>query len=178
MDNKYKIRQANENDIDGVCRIYEAIHRQEAKGEVSIGWDPDTYPIRSTAEDALAEDTLFVMTNGDEIVASAVINQKPLEAYADADWQYDVNPDEVGVIHTLVVLPEYGHLGLGRQFVAFFEDYCRSKGWKVARLDTQEKNVRPLHFYPKIGYTLIGIYDTRFQHLPQPIRLALFEKLL
>lgn len=172
------IRKANSEDIPAVAEIYSLIHQKEARGEVAIGWNPKTYPIRETAEKALLDNTLFVMTIDDEVVASAVINHIQLDAYSLPQWKYPVPPDKVGVIHTLVVNPNYTGRGLGKLFVAFFENYCRLEGCEVVRLDTQEKNIGPLNMYPKLGYHLAGIFNTTFQDLPSEIRLALFEKKL
>lgn len=47
------IRKANENDIDKVEKIYDAIHTAEENGEKTIGWIRGVYPVRATAENAL-----------------------------------------------------------------------------------------------------------------------------
>ena len=174
----YTIRKADASDIDTIHEIYRLIHLQEANGEVTIGWDPNTYPTRQTAESALEENTLFVMISEGHIVASAVINHKPLEAYELVSWKYDAPYHKIGVLHTLVVHPHYLKRGFGSAFVAFFENYCRDKGCVAVRLDTQVKNERPFRLYPKLGYRVAGIFDTRFRHLDFPIRLAMFEKKL
>lgn len=175
---RLSIRKADSEDIDAVDDIYKRIHEQEKAGEVAIGWHPEIYPVRATAEDALKEGTLFVMVQGGKVVASAIINQKQPEAYGLPDWIYEAAENKVGVLHTLVVHPDFGHRGLGRIFVDFFEAYCKENGCEVVRLDTQEQNVRPLNFYLKVGYRLAGIYETDFQNLPKKIRLAMFEKKL
>lgn len=84
--------------------------------------------------------------------------------------------DRVGVLHTLVVDPDFGKQGLGKRFVSFFESYCRDLGYEVARLDTQTKNIGPFNMYPKLGYRLAGISETRFQNLSDTVELAMFEK--
>lgn len=175
---KIEIRKATEQDIDSIAHIYALIHQQEAEGIVSIGWDPELYPIRSTAEAALAKDELFVMDMDGFIVASAIINHSQPSSYKLAEWKYEASDEKVGVLHTLVVHPDFGHLGYGRKFVAFFEDFCKESGCEVVRLDTQEQNTRPLMFYPKVGYRLVGIYNTTLFDYPKKIRLAMFEKRL
>lgn len=76
------IRKATYEDVSAVADIYNKIHALEEAGLVSIGWDPRVYPVRETAIKAMKEDSLFVMTLNDNIVASAIINQEQPSAYS------------------------------------------------------------------------------------------------
>lgn len=172
------IRKAAEADVTSVANIYKSIHALEQAGKVSIGWNPDVYPVRETAEKALLSGTLFVMTLRGEVIASAIINNQQPEAYFLIDWQYPAIGNKVGVLHTLVVSPRMGRHGYGKLFVKYFENYCKELGCEVVRLDIQVKNSRPFNMYPKLGYRLAGIRETSFQNLPQKIELAMFEKKL
>lgn len=172
------ILKASDRDIDAIEEIYTLIHKLEEDGQLTIGWNSIIYPIRKTAEDALEEDSLFVMKFGDKVVASAIINRIQPKGYEEVDWKFPAHNDEVGVLHTLVVHPAFANMGLGKEFVAYFEDYCRTSGYIVARLDTQTKNVVAYEFYPKLGYTLSAIKVVPFQNLPIKVELAMFEKKL
>jgi len=172
------VRRATRDDLEAVAAIYESIHELEASGRLTVGWRRGVYPVYDTAVGALAAGSLFVMESDDLVVASAIINSLQPEAYATVEWFYPAAPERVGVLHTLVVDPRRGHRGLGRRFVAFFEDYCRRQGLEVARLDTQVVNTRPFNLYPRLGYRLAGVETTRFENLPRPVRLAMFEKKL
>ena len=166
------------DDAESVSVIYDLIHTQEEYGAVSIGWKRGIYPTKQTALQALDSYTLFVMCINDRVVASAIINQYQPEGYSTADWQYTADENKVGVLHTLVVHPDFLRQGLGKGFVAFFESYCRDLGYEVIRLDTQVKNNRPFNLYPKLGYQLVGIKEVPFQGLSEMVELALFEKRL
>lgn len=172
------IRKATYEDVSAVADIYNKIHALEEAGLVSIGWDPRVYPVRETTIKAMKEDSLFVMTLNDNIVASAIINQEQPSAYSSVRWNFPASDDQVGILHTLVVDPDFGKQGLGKSFVSFFEKYCKQQGYEVVRLDTQVKNTRPFNMYPEIGYRLAGICDTEFQNLPDKVELAMFEKKL
>lgn len=93
-------------------------------------------------------------------------------------WRFPAPDDKVGVLHTLVVDPDFGKRGLGKAFVSFFENYCKEQGYAVVRLDTQVKNIRPFNMYLNLEYKLAGICDTPFQNLPYDVELAMFEKKL
>ena len=51
-----QIRKAEKKDIDAVAAIYAHIHEQERTGKATIGWLPGIYPVRGTAEAALAQE--------------------------------------------------------------------------------------------------------------------------
>lgn len=172
------IRKATLEDVAAVAGIYNKLHALEEAGLVSIGWDSRVYPIRSTAIKALEDDTLYVMTMDDEVVASAIINQEQPSAYSSVEWTFPADDSKVGILHTLVVDPDFGGRGFGKIFVSFLEKYCKEMGYEVVRLDTQVKNVRPFNMYPKLGYRLAGICETKFQNLPDTVDLAMFEKKL
>lgn len=173
-----RIIKATEKDIDAIVEIYNLIHKLEEEGKISIGWNKEIYPIKTTAENALSEASLFVMKIGDKVVGSSIINQFQPAGYAEVDWSFPARNDKVGVLHTLVVHPAFVNKGLGKEFVAFFEGYCRSLGYEVVRLDTQTKNIGPFNLYPKLGYRLAAIKDVPFQNLPITVNLAMFEKKL
>lgn len=173
-----RIEKASEKDIDAVAEIYNLIHQLEEDGKLSIGWDRNIYPIKETAQVAYEDDSLFVMRIKEKVIASAIINQLQPAGYDEVDWNFPADDDKVGVLHTLVVHPAYTNMGLGKKFVAYFEDHCRSLGYEVARLDTQSKNLGPFKLYPKLGYSLAAIKKVPFQNLPAKVELAMYEKRL
>ena len=79
------------------------------------------------------------------------------------------------MLHTLVVDPALPRQGLGRRFVAFYEDYARSRGWPCLRMDTNAKNTVAREFYRKLGYEEIGIVPCVFNGIPD-VDLVLLEK--
>lgn len=174
-----EIRIANSlSDVESVSDIYELIHNLEEADAVSIGWKRGIYPVRQTALDAIESKTLFVMCIGNRVVAAAIINRQQPDGYSSVDWKFPADDDKVGVLHTLVVHPDFSRQGLGKMFVAYFESYCREQGIEVVRLDTQVKNTRPFNLYPKLGYRLAGIRTVPFQGLSETVELAIFEKKL
>ena len=174
---KLIVRAARESDIDAVTAIYDAIHDAEESGGATIGWVRGVYPTRATAEAALAAGDLFVMEADGLVVAAARINQDQVPEYADAQWQYDATPNEVMVLHTLVVDPACGGRGIGRSFVAFYEDYAREQGCRYLRMDTNERNARARALYAKLGYAEPDIVPCVFNGI-EGVQLVCLEKAL
>ncbi len=171
------IRKAVSKDIEAVVSIYDKIHTAEEKGKVVIGWKRDIYPTRKTAEDATLRDDLFVMEEDGFLFGSGIINKEQVDVYEKAKWNHDAKPEEIMVLHTLVIDPDKKRKGLGKSFVKFYEEYAKNNGCKYLRLDTNEKNVNARAMYKKLGYKEIGIVPCVFNGL-KDVNLVLVEKAL
>ncbi len=172
-----EVRKAQEPDLDGIEAIYERVHDAEERGLSSVGWIRGVYPTRKTAEDALGRDDLFVMVDGDAVVAVAVINQAQVAEYADAEWKHDVAESEVMVLHALAVDPQVKGRGIGRAFVAFYEDYAGQRGCPALRMDTNVRNARARKLYQRLGYEEVGVVSCVFNGIPG-VQLVCLEKFL
>ena len=170
------IRKAREEDIKAVAAIYDELHDAEERGDITVGWRRGVYPTEMTAEDAFRRGDLFVDDEGC-IVAAAIINKRQVDAYDGAAWRYPAQPDEVMVLHTLVVSPDASGRGYGKAFVAFYEAYAAENGCRYLRMDTNERNVRARAMYKKLGYEEIGIVPTLFNGI-EGVGLVLLEKRL
>lgn len=169
------IRKALSDDIDAVTMIYDKIHTAEEAGEVVIGWERGIYPERRTALAALERDDLFVIEEGHTVVGTGILNQIQVDVYARGNWQYDADPSEVMVMHTLVIDPDLKGRGYGTAFALFYEDYARLNGCRYLRIDTNEKNIAARRLYNHLGYKEIGIINCVFNGL-KDINLVLIEK--
>ncbi len=171
------IRKARKSDIDGIEAIYERIHDAEEQGLSTVGWVRGVYPTRKTAEDALGRDDLFVMTDDEQVVAAAIINQIQVPEYRDAAWKHDTADNEVMVLHALVVDPQVKGKGLGRAFVAFYESNAKQHGCPALRMDTNAKNTRARKLYQHLGYEEVGVVSSVFNGIPD-VKLVCLEKYL
>ncbi len=171
------IHKALESDIDSIEAIYERVHDAEEQGLSTVGWIRGVYPTRSTAEEALARGDLFVMVDNDKVVAVAVINQIQVPEYVDATWKHDATNEEVMVLHGLAVDPLEKGRGLGRAFVAFYEDYAKQLGCLALRMDTNVKNSRARKLYQSLGYEEVGVVSCVFNGIPD-VELVCLEKYL
>lgn len=169
------IRKATENDIDRVERLYDEIHTAEEEQKQTIGWVRGLYPTRATAELARSREDLFVLEEDGEIRGCGIINGIQDPSYRDGNWSRAVPNNRVCVLHTLVISPQWGGRGYGRQFLGFYESYAADHGCTALRLDTNEKNQVARKMYQKHGYREVGIVTTNFNGIPG-IRLVLLEK--
>ena len=170
-------RKATEVDIPAITAIYDHTHDLEERGETTIGWIRGVYPSEKTAREALAADDLFVMEEDGAVVAAARINQAQVDCYARANWSFDAAPEQVMVLHTLVVEPAQKGHGFGPQFVQFYEDYARAHGCPVLRIDTNARNQAARRLYARLGYREADIVRCDFNAI-RGIDLVCLEKKL
>ncbi len=170
-----KVREATENDIDNIEKIYENIHDEEEKGLTATGWIRHIYPTRKTAETALERKDLFVMEDEGKTVAAAIINQLQVAEYKYAVWKNNAKDNEVMVLHGLAVDPYQKGKGYGRAFVAFYENYAKEHGCAELRMDTNVRNERARGLYQRSGYEETGIVKCEFNGIPN-VQLVCLEK--
>ena len=170
-----QIRKATEKDIPAVAAIYDALLDREERGELTTGWTRGVYPTAQTAQDALRAGTLYVLEDEGRVAAAAKIDQTQMEQYARCAWRYDAAPEQVLVLHTLVVDPAVKGKGYGTAFVKFYEALGRDTGRPCLRIDTNARNTPARVLYAKLGYTEAGIVEGTFNGI-SGVRLVCLEK--
>ena len=172
------IRKAELEDIPKVAVIYDRILTEEENGRLFVGWARGVYPTQQTALDALNAGTLFVLERDGAVAAAAKIDQNQVPEYAGAPWRYpDVPPEQVMVLHTLVVDPAFAGKGCGSSFVRFYENYALDHGCPCLRMDTNARNAAARRLYARLGYWEAGIVPCSFNGIPG-VQLVCLEKML
>ena len=169
------IRPATADDLPRIEQIYDAIHTAEETGAASVGWARGVYPTRATAQAALDDGALFVLTDGGALVAAGRIDRTQVPVYAQVPWQYAAPPEQVLVLHTLVVDPAVKGRGCGTAFVRFYEELARTTGRPYLRIDTNARNTPARALYARLGYTEAGIVAGTFNGIPG-VELVCLEK--
>lgn len=170
-------RQAQPGDLDQIAAIYDHILDQEEAGLSTVGWIRGVYPTRQTAAASIATGDMFVAEEDGVILAAAKINQEQVPEYDQAAWTTNPPPEEVMVLHTLVVEPQAKGRGVGSRFVAFYEDYAKTHGCRHLRMDTNERNAAARALYARLGYAEVSIVPCVFNGIPG-VKLVCLEKIL
>lgn len=176
---EFIFRQAKSEDIPACAKIYDRIADEQDAGRLTVGWVRGVYPTESDADTAFRNGELFVCELDGAVVASAVINKKQVDVYAEARWTDTAGApeNEVCVMHTLSVSPDIKRRGCGTAFEKFYEDYAASHGCRYLRIDTNTKNTRARRLYAGLGFREADVIPCTFNGIDS-VKLVCFEKRL
>lgn len=116
-------------------------------------WKKGIHPSDEMIQDSIDKGDLYVLVDGDEIAACVIANDEKVDGYSDAPWQID--SDEVIVLHGLAVHPDHRGKGLARRLVENVIEQERNAGKKALRLDVIENNTTAEKLYQKLGFQYI-----------------------
>ncbi len=83
-------------------------------------------------------------------------------------------PAEIAEVKRMYVGPEARGLGVARAVLQRLEDWARTRGYQIARLETGARQLGAIHLYETAGYTAIAPYA---HHVDDPLARC-FEKIL
>ena len=146
-------RKAEKVDFYKIRSLYWNLIDQDQDDPSFPHWKKGIHPSDEMILDSIDKGDLYVLTDGDEIAACVIANDEKVEGYADAPWQVD--SDDIIVLHVLAVHPEYRGKRLARRLVENVIEQERKAGKKALRLDVIENNTTAERLYQKLGFRYI-----------------------
>ena len=159
---KYEIRKASIDDIDEIVDVYNDVIDYVTTLPFVCRWKRGVYPTYESASKAISEQSLFVLSISGKIVASVILNNEYTKTYDKADWGIDVDYDDIIVVHTVAVHPNYLKLGLGKAITMYSIEYARSLNKKAIRLDAAKENIPANALYISCGFVHVATVDLEF----------------
>lgn len=172
------IRTAKSEDLVWVQKIYDDIISYEEKNIKYTAFQANVYPVKKTAEKALAGNSLYVCEKDHKICASMIINQSQPEEYKNIDWKHKFSENEIMVIHLLCVSPSCYGMGLGRKMIEFAVQEGKKCNCKAIRLDTGNQNIPAKSLYEKNGFTVAGMNHMSIGGLIEHSGHLFYEKMI
>ena len=156
------------SDFDSVCALYARV--TSAMHEKGIAqWNWGTYPNADQIHKSIDAGTLYVVREGNTVVAAVTLDSTFEPAYDAVNWLFGGKP---GTFHRLCIAPEKQRQGLGRGMMGEMLAILRSQGCTALRCDTLVNNSAAITLYQKIGMRIAG--HIRYSSLPD-LRFAALE---
>ena len=153
------IETGKKSDIEEIAQLYDDLNDSLASGINYPGWRKGVYPTRQDAIEGIANESLYVVKQFGEIVASVILCHDPEPAYHKVKWGIDVPYSDVFVIRTFAVHPAYQNNGIGRSVMEFIVQQSIAEHIKSIRLDVYENNLPAIRLYEKSGFRYIDTVD-------------------
>ncbi len=84
---------------------------------------------------------------------------------------------DLAVLWDLRVQPKYRGKGVGRELFRAAEAWCRSRGCRFLKVETQNVNVPACRFYQRMGCELGAIHRFAYPDLPEEVQLLWYKRL-
>lgn len=156
---EYCIEKASEKDLDEIENLYISVCRRLQRGINYANWSEGEYPTRNIADDGIKKDSLFVLRVNHKIVGTMILNNEYESGYMQGKWSVDVLDNEILVIHTLAVHPDFKKHGIASKMLDYVIAYGKELGYKTIRIDVCVKNMPAISLYQKYGFKNVGKVD-------------------
>ena len=103
-------RKAEKEDFYKIRSLYWNLINQEQDDQSFPHWKKGIHPSDEMIQNSIDREELYVLADGDEVAACVIANDEKVDGYSDAPWQID--SDEVIVLHVLAVHPDRRRKGL------------------------------------------------------------------
>lgn len=150
------IRQATVTDLDGVEKGYGEHFLHEKKHGAYTVFKEGIYPTRKDAESALWNGALYIYEEKGVVAGSIIINERQPDEYGKIDWPSQAAPEQVRVIHLLMVNPCMAGKGIGSALVSYAVQVAKQSSCTVLRLDTGAQNIPAVSLYKKRGFQVVA----------------------
>lgn len=156
---KLEIKKGAMKNLDELEKLYDDLNDALSEGINYPGWKKGIYPIREDALKGLENGDLFIAEFEGKIVGSIILSHEPEGGYENVQWHIDAEYDDIFVIRTFVVHPDYFKNNVGYSLMKFAEEEARRCNIKSIRLDVYENNMPAIKLYEKMGYKYLDSID-------------------
>ena len=161
---KVEIKKGTMKNLDELERLYNELNDALSEGTNYPGWIKGIYPIRENALKGIEDGNLFIAECNGKIVGSIILSHEPEDGYEKVQWDIEAECDEIIVIRTFVVHPDYFKQKVGFSLMKFAEEEAERCNMKSIRLDVYENNMPAIKLYEKMGYKYLDTIDLGLGH--------------
>lgn len=150
----YQFRHTTAADIPAIMAII--AQAQTYFKQQGIDQWQDGYPNTSVIQNDIRNNNSYVLLNGKQVVATAMISFDGEPTYSDIDgaWLTDY---PYAVIHRVAVRTELKGQNLAATFIELTAKMCLQKSIPCIRIDTHRENLPMQRVAQKNGFTYCGV---------------------
>lgn len=166
--------RATMDDVDEVWRLYVEAIEQSARDAYSPRWTLGVYPTKEDVTAHIEAGNLYVARANGAIRAAMVFVPHEDPEYVGVQWSKSFEPNEVAVIHLLVVHPCIRGRGGGAELVDGALRLAYESGLRAIHLDVVPENMAASRIYTAAGFRYAGSHHVYYEDLGD-VDLELYE---
>ena len=172
-----KIKKGTKYNIEEIESLYNDLNDYLDSHINYPGWKKGIYPVKETAINGIQEGNLYVIRDSNRIVGTVILRHEQELGYSKANWNINLDYEDILVIYTFAVHPKYLKKGIGKRLMDFIIQYSEEMNIKAIRLDVYEKNKPAIKLYKKYGFEYIDTIDLGYSEYGLD-KFELYQKLL
>ena len=149
----FKIRIATKSDMNRIKELYYSIIDSMSEKIYKIRFP---YSSIKLFEQSIDNGEVYIGEIRDKICACMILNHECNEGYNKVDWGLQAQSNEITVIHSLAVHPNFFAQGFAKLMVKFAINHSIKNNQKAIRIDILSKNLPALRLYRKLNFNFIA----------------------
>ena len=151
-----RLKKVSIKDLDQIRALYWRLLDSSPKYGEILQWKKNIYPNEDDWNKYIVKGEMYlILKDRDAIGAVAVTNAQSKE-YRKIYWKVNADDQEVGVVHLLMILPEYQGDGAATAALDEIIKLAAGKKKRAVRLDAIGTNVPAQKLYEKYGFVNCG----------------------
>ncbi len=157
-------RRAETGDTAAAQQAYRQIIDHLAETVDFPHWHTENHPTPEEVASWVKAGEFYLALDEDGAIAGVTaLNHDAVDAYQNAAWAIEAQPEEVLVVHALGVVPEHLGKGVSRFLVDATLDVARAQDCMTVRLDTYVENIPARKLYERCGFTDLGCHTVAYE---------------
>ena len=151
-----EIRKARTGEAEAILEMYNKIIDDTEGKEASPRWTKGVYPDQACVSGAIEREEMYVAMVDGKPAGALIRNHVMAPGYEEIEWSLDIPAEEVFVIHTLGISPDFQHQSIASGLISAVVDEGRKTGVKAIRIDVIEGNYPAVRLFGKNGFSNHG----------------------
>lgn len=152
-----KLIKAVSDDLDKIVSLYMNVANNTGNMSEFGRWIYGLYPTDDILKEYIDNGFMYFVEDDGDIIAAAAVTPFQGEDYHSAEWNVDVDDDEVSVVHLLCVAPDKQGCGIAGAVMNEIISISRKIGMKAVRLDALCCNTPAHRLYSSLGFRKCGV---------------------
>lgn len=152
------LRRAKIYESYEILNFYKNVIDSIENTEFKPKWN-ENYPNLKFIKKSILSEELWIYKPKNKIIASIIINNEFLNEYDDVIWLTNPKSDEIVIIHTYAINPNYMGNKIGMKIINKIKENALKNNKKSIRIDVIDGNEGAIKFFEHLGFEYVNTIE-------------------